>query len=89
MADQPKQLTDPVTLELRLPPTIEEWAEEALAEDGDYSWDVKRTDDALIVRAVVHGNMNAVVNAQGFLRDVEETLQQANIDPMSFTLVAT
>lgn len=83
---QPKQLDDPVKLALRLSPTTEEWADALLGAEG---WLVERTDEALIVRHTYTGNCNAISNAATFLRDVEDVLQEGNIDPMCFILVAS
>lgn len=82
------QLTDDVKLELRLPPTTEEWADEMLVEACDGEWEVERTDQALFVRKTVGGNCNALSNAQTFLGDVEEALRPGEVEPMVFTLIA-
>lgn len=87
-----KQLNDDVTLELRLPPETEEWAESVLrAPDGTLGdgWKIVRGDDALTVTTTIGGNTNALYCAESFLREVAEYLDEGNIDPMSFTLVAT
>jgi hypothetical protein len=87
--DRVPQLNDTVVMELRLPPTTEEWAEDLLRETGDLEgWTCDRTPDALIVRYAIGGNCNALVNAQGWLGDLAEALNEGEIDPMEFTLTA-
>lgn len=85
MSDTTPQVDDPVRLMLTLPATTEEWAEDLLA--GIDGIEIERTENALTVVKVVHGNTNAIASAGYLLRDVEEALDEGDIDPMSFTLV--
>ena len=77
------QLRDDVILTLLLPPETEEWAEEFLAAD-----EIERTDDALTLRHRIGGNCNSLSNAASWLRDVEDAMSEADIDPMVFVLTA-
>ena len=84
------QITDPVFLELRLPASTEEWAEDVLREtDEREGWDCERTPEHLIVRVQANGNCNAIVNAAMWLDELSDALREADIDPMEFTLLAT
>lgn len=85
------QLDDDVRLELRLPPETEEWAEDVLESAADgmgMRIEMERTPEALVVAVTIGGNCNALMNAESFLRDVNEALQEGEIDVMDFTLTA-
>lgn len=79
------QLDDDVVLTVTLPPTTEEWAEDAVS---DLTVETERDDEGLHITYTVGGNTNAISCAQGFLRDLEECFSEVNIDPMAFTLKA-
>lgn len=85
MSDTTPQVDDPVRLTLALPPTTEEWAETLLGEIEGV--EVQRSENALTVVKVVHGNVNAIVSARYLMDEVEQALAEGEIDPMSFTLV--
>jgi hypothetical protein len=83
------QLEDDVILELRLPNRTEEWADTELAKQDQFD-DVRRDPSTLelVVTYVIGGNCNAITNARHFLDDVEASLLDCDVDPMSFTLTA-
>ena len=74
-------------IEIRLPATTEEWAEDVI-ENGDYEFTCERTDDALIVRGSIGGNCDAVTIAQSALRDLEEACQEGDLSPRDVTVRA-
>lgn len=74
------------TIEARLDPRTEEWAEEVLAVYDEFEFE--RTEDAFIVRVVVGGNCDAVQLVGSFCRDLEDGLTEGNISPRSVTITA-
>lgn len=75
----------PTYIEIELPATTEEWAEEVIG-GGDYDFTTKRTDATLFVRGEIGGNCDAVQIAQSALRDLEEALQEGDISPRDVKL---
>lgn len=75
------QLRDDVHIELRLPPSTQEWADELLESCGA---EVERTDDFLIARHLVGGNCDGVSNLQSWLSEVEDAMREGDIDLMEF-----
>ena len=76
------QIGDDVHIELRLPPSTEEWADE-LFESCDGT-EVERTDLALIARHTVGGNCDGVSNLASWLSQVEDAMDEGDIDLMEF-----
>ena len=71
-----------LTIELRLPPQTEEWADDLLR--SCESTDVERTDEALTARYEVGGNCNGITNLRMWLGDVEDAMDEGNVDPVEF-----
>lgn len=86
MSERVPQITDDVHIELILPATTEEWADESLGREFAVVRDER---DRLIVEQTVGGNTNAVSCVRSFLTEVEDFLFDADIDPMAFELRVT
>lgn len=92
LSERVPQITDDVFLVLTLPVETDDWAEDLLrGDEGTYGAAdrIERTSLGLVLTRRIGGNCNAIANARSWLAEVEDVLDEGDIDPMGFTLVAT
>lgn len=83
MSDRVAQEWDDINIELRLPPSTEEWAEE-LFKSIDSCTFCNRDDMALVVRFVIGGNCDGAYNLSDVMRNVEKAMTEGEISLNEF-----